>query len=485
MARVPAFLGGSNVTQSPIFNQEFTINWWPERATREGDKSPVALYPSAGFQRLATASTAPGRGSLSIIWNGVARTFMVMGAQLYEVSNTGLLTARGTPMAVDANPATLSFNGASGGQLFVTSGDNGYILDLNTNGFSQVRTGGTTMGEFIDGYFLALDSLTSTLYVSDLLDGTVWDPTQFAQNSLTQDGWISLKVNYQDIWLMGPQTSQVWQDAGTFPFPFQPRPGVVLPVGIAAPFSVKKVGDSILWVSRTLNGQGTVMQASGYTPQPVSTPAIDYAIEGFGRIGDAVGDADEVSGHVFYLVHFPRAKATLQFDVTVGPTSWVNRGTWISEQNQFESMRQMYHVFTGSKHLWADRKTGDIYQSSPAYGTDADDRLMRRLRRGPSVFREHKRIFTGAFELFLEAGLGTSTGHGSDPKVMLRKSNDGGKTWGPERHASAGKIGQYKKRCLFTRTGMGRDVVFEVSVTDPIPWRLVDAFVELGRGQAA
>ena len=43
--------------------------------------------------------------------------------------------------------------------------------------------------------------------------------------------------------------------------------------------------------------------------------------------------------------------------------------------------------------------------------------------------------------------------------------------------ASAGAIGAYTTRCVFWRLGQGRNRVFELSVSDPVPWRILDAFI--------
>ena len=68
---------------------------------------------------------------------------------------------------------------------------------------------------------------------------------------------------------------------------------------------------------------------------------------------------------------------------------------------------------------------------------------------------------------------------GDDPQVMLRLSNDGGKTWISEQWRSAGKMGEYWRRVRWNRLGAARRRVFEVSVTDPVPWRLTGAYLEM------
>jgi PKD repeat protein len=66
---------------------------------------------------------------------------------------------------------------------------------------------------------------------------------------------------------------------------------------------------------------------------------------------------------------------------------------------------------------------------------------------------------------------------GADPQVMLRLSNDGGKTWITEQWRSAGRVGEYLRRVRWNRLGSARRRVFEVSVTDPAPWKITGAFL--------
>jgi hypothetical protein len=61
---------------------------------------------------------------------------------------------------------------------------------------------------------------------------------------------------------------------------------------------------------------------------------------------------------------------------------------------------------------------------------------------------------------------------------MLRWSNNSGQTFGNEHWKSAGRVGQYKTRVKFTRLGAARDRVYEFVVSDPVPWRLIDAVFE-------
>jgi Neuraminidase (sialidase) len=82
---------------------------------------------------------------------------------------------------------------------------------------------------------------------------------------------------------------------------------------------------------------------------------------------------------------------------------------------------------------------------------------------------------TASFALDMDVGVGLESG--DDPKVSLRTSKDGGKTWSNELIRSIGKVGEYSKRVIWNRVGGGRKVVFEVTITDPVKRNIVGAYV--------
>jgi hypothetical protein len=107
---------------------------------------------------------------------------------------------------------------------------------------------------------------------------------------------------------------------------------------------------------------------------------------------------------------------------------------------------------------------------------------IRRLRRAPHISYEASGIFYHEFELDLETGVGLSIGRensqiGVDPQVMLQWSDDGGHTFGNEHWVSAGRIGQFGRRAVWHRLGRSRDRVFQVVVTDPVKWCLIEAYL--------
>jgi hypothetical protein len=118
----------------------------------------------------------------------------------------------------------------------------------------------------------------------------------------------------------------------------------------------------------------------------------------------------------------------------------------------------------------------------PVAAYHLEERPIRRLRRAPHVANENSRVFYRKFELDLERGVGLATGQGETPLVMLRCSRDGGHTWGESIEMSAGALGVYTQRVIARRLGHARDMVFEITVSDPVQWSIVQAWLDLEPG---
>jgi len=476
------FIGGCNESQAGTADGERTVNWYVEPMESQAATTQAALYPTPGVEVLSTGTSNPGRAHF--FQSG--REFAVIGTKFYEINGAGALTSRGT-VAVDSNPATICSNGDGGGELFITSGGNGYIFTLASNTLSTVAAlnGIATMGDFMEGYFLALDAATSTLYISNLFDGTTWDTgTDYAQRSVGSDPWVAMKVLGRYVWLMGSKTMEAWYNSGdTFPLSF--HPSGFAEYGCLAPFSVATGSDQALyWLGATDYGDGFVCRVRGFVPEVVSTFAVQTKINSYANPADAQGYVYSDLGHTWYVLNFVDDNATWALDTALAPhpNAWCERGTWISEENRWASWRPRWYARAFGEHRCLDAVTGAVYRISSSLTTDVDGREIRRFRRGPIIENENKRLFHSSFELDLENGLGTQTGQGSDPMVMMRFSDDGGKTWGSERQRSAGAVGKYGNRARWLRLGSARRRCYEVSVSDPIPWRLTGAYVGLTGG---
>jgi hypothetical protein len=175
---------------------------------------------------------------------------------------------------------------------------------------------------------------------------------------------------------------------------------------------------------------------------------------------------------------FPTAGATWVYDVASG--TWHERGAF--NGSTFTTLPVYGHCFAWGMHLTQDATTGTVYRMSTGIYSDGGGRVLRRVRRAPHLFNENKRIAYDKFELHVEAGLGLTTGDGSNPQISLRWSDNGGQTWSNYQTRSLGALGAYSQRAIWRRLGTARDRVFEVSCSEPIPLRIIDAYLDIRPG---
>lgn len=471
--RYKGFCGPAYQSQAITAAGERLVNWMVERIEPSGQ---LVLYPTPGFTLIH--QTVGNTGRAHEFYDG--REFVVEDSLFFELDSSGNATFLGF-VAVDSNPATISWNGPGGDEVFVTSGSNAYTMNLTTNTVTQITAlnGKATQGAMLHGYFLALDAVTGTLYSSELQDGLTWTTgTMFQQRSAQPDPWIAMLVKSDYIYLFGAETGEVWYDAGSSPFPFAKHPSGGMEYGIGAAWSARVGGTSAFWLGSSRSGRGAVYRATGFSPENIATYPVQRAISQYADVSDAYADTYVEDGHTYYILSFLKANKTWVYDVEM--QMWHERGTWDVDTSvsDFSVWRARCHAYCYGRHHWLDINGGAVYRASLSVGTDIDDLPIRRMRRAPTLVDENQRIYYSGFEVDLETGLGLTSGQGSNPQVMMRLSNDGGRTWTAERMRSAGKTGEFSKRVRWERCGMGRRRVFEISVTDPIPWRVTDAYLD-------
>lgn len=438
----------------------------------QGASSPAILYAVPGVSLMATSSGNPGRGAFA----ESDRYFAVEGTSLIEVDEAWNITVRGT-VAADSNPATIASNGDGGGQLFITSGSNGYCYDLGTNTLTQVAAlnGKATMCGFLDGYFLVLDKSTSSLYHSDLLDGLTWNPgVDFAQRTRGSDKWVAMKINGIYIGLFGERTSEYWYDAGTSSFPFAPYPSLLIPHGCAATFTAAVGEGHAFRLAQSSIGHRYVVHSTGFAEEVVSDLPRQRIFSGYGDVSDATGELLNRRGHLFYRIHFPVADATWVYDLTMN--KWFEWGTWISEESAFAMSRWRWPVVVFGEIRALDSETGDMYVLSDDVHKDVDDRELVWERQAPGLTNEGERVYYDSLELAVERGVGNSDD--PNPQVMMQRSDDGGRTWSQEFWRPMGAQGEYTTQLRWDREGSSRDRVYKVRGSAAVVTVLVDAFLE-------
>ena len=467
-------LGSAYVARSVNAADNRMINLFPE-IVPEGGKEPAFLNRAPGLAFLATIGDGPIRG-LWVLKADPTRAFVVSGNKFYEINSSYTATLRGTLVADNIGPVSMADNG---NQIFIAANPKGYIFNTSTNVFAEITDPdfpGAVTVSYLDGYFIFNPPNSQKFYLTELLDGTAVDPLDFASAEGSSDGLVALIVDHRELWLFGTDSVEVWYDAGLSDFPFVRIQGAFNELGCAAPYSVAKLDNGLFWLGSDARGKGIVYRAEGYTGKRMSTHAIEWQIQQYGDISDAIGYTYQQDGHAFYVLIFPSANATWVFDVAT--QAWHERAGFLN--GNFTRHRSNCQMAYNGKVIVGDYQNGNIY----AFDLDvyADNgqpqKWLRSWRALPTGQNNLKRTAQHAMQLDCETGVGLNLGQGDDPQAMLRWSDDGGHTYSNEHWKSLGKIGVYQKRAIWRRLGMTlklRDRVYEISMTDPVKTAIVGA----------
>lgn len=453
------------------------MNWYLERMESPYAKAQYVLNPCPGFEEFASAVESPGRGLFSA-GTLTDRVFTVIGFQLYEVLSGGTMTDRGD-VDSDDYPATFATSGTSGGQMMITSGGTLYVYDLAANTLTAIAAlSAVNLRQvvYLNNRFIALDAESSAYYWSALNNGASWSTGSKAVRSTAADPWISMSVVLGQLWLQGTRTSDVYYPTAIATEPYASIPGAYLEQGIVGSFASANLDSTLAWLGQNANGHRVVYRSNGYSPQQISTRAVEFAIQGYSTVADADAFAYQDQGHYFFVLNFPTADATWVYDTT--EQLWHERGYWNTDTSEFEVYRPNSYCQAFNKQLVGDRETGAIYEMSVTEYFDVDGENIRRVRRTPFTWDggNLNRVFYPGMQIDMQTGIGL-TDMSTPPQVMLNWSDDGGLNYPAElmTAASAGALGASQVRVQFMRLGSSRSRSWQLVCTDEVPWRIVQA----------
>lgn len=442
----------------------------------------VPMDPSGAISAVRAECELNGRG-FAIGSNGPNNYF-------YEVHADGTVTNYAVTAPTSSTPYlpgdVRPQMEASQTQILILSGGQGFVFDLRSNTLSAITAAGFPAGAvkagYLDGYFIVLEPNSQTFAISGLNNGLVWDALDFGDAEGEPGNVTTFVVDHRQIWFLSNSHGEIYYNSGDANFPLVRLEGAFMEQGCEAIDSAFKCDNTIFWLGGNRDGAGIVWRANGYTPQRVSTYAIEALIQGFGDVSDCLGYCYQESGHTFARWDFPSANnglgATLLYDV--GEQLWHERGWWDSSIGDYRADLARYHMYVFGLHLVGDYRSGNIYVQSMDLATDAGNPI-RRLRSAPDLANGGKWTFYGEFRLLTSVGLGLDGGAvpGSDPQMILQISNDGGKTWGFDRARSLGKIGDYRTLVRWTPNGRSLNRAFRVVCSEPVREVLIAADLDV------
>lgn len=465
------FASNSYVSRSLPLSSQRLVNAFVETEHPDA-KSQLPLFGAPGLTEYAVCGDGPVRGEYNL--NGVQ--YAVSGEGLYRVSS-GSATLVGTGILGTA-VVSMSDNGD---QLCIVNGNEGYIYTVSTNTLVQITDPNfypADLVTYFDTYFVFNKKGTNQFFISNPNDGLTYDGLLFASAEAQSDMCIGCVENLELLFIFGQKHIEMWYDAGTSDFPFQRYAGGVIPYGCVAPHSLTKQDGAIFF----LGSDGVFYRLQGNVVIRISTHPIENLVASLSDVTQCQGMAFTIQGHKMVGFTFPQTNHSLFWDISTN--RWHERESRDADGNSYGRWRGNCAVqMPDQKILIGDQYTGTIALMDWSTYTELGNTIKMQATSVP-FHSDKKRVFVSRLEFDMEQGVGTTSGQGANPVVMLEMSKDGGRTWvalQPQR--SLGQIGRYATRQRFLRLGQSMNgYVFRATVTDPVKRVLIQAHADITVG---
>lgn len=457
------------LSKSRPLSSERAINVYAEREPSDA-KSPITVFGVPGLTQFAECGTGPIRG-MHVMGDTL---YVVSGNLLYSVASDGTSTVLGG--SISGNGVVCMMD--NGLQVMILNGVYGYVYAEST-GFQVVTSSNfhaSSQGTFFDNYFVMAWDGTNKFFISASLDGTTYSGLDFASAQVSPDYVLAVVNQQQNLLVFGQKTIETWYDAGSVNFPFQRVDGGTVERGCAAALTPVKEDNSVFFLGDDI----VFYRLDGVFPRRVSTHAIEDAWQRYSTVSDAFTFSYTFEGHKFIVLTFPTANATWVYDISTG--LWHERDSVDEFNNSYGRWRGQCVAEIYNRILIGDAYSGKIGYLDDAVYTEFGNSIHG-VMVSPVIHNDRRRVFMSRFELDIEQGVGTTTGQGSNPQIMLSWSDDGGRVFkSPQIWHGMGKLGEYSTRVFWTRLGQSRNRMMRVEISDPVRRNIIAAHADLTVG---
>ncbi len=458
--------GPSYQDRSKPLSYQRTLDLYPEIVEQGKDQFVLKSFP--GQALISTVTAGDDRGSYQML----EIAYRVVGNTLYEVSNLGVHTNRGTI------PGTERCIFADDGiNLFIVA--NGIVTqyDSSTTTVSTVtdsNISGAQSVDYINNIFIYTKP-TLTVF-SNVGDGSAANGLNAVGSELNPDDTVRDYVFDQTIYRFGTRSCPNWWNSGIGNPPVARIEGQTINVGLAAKHSIAHNRQFIYWLGHDLQ----VYRARSGQEIPISDTAMAAQIQSYDRVDDAFGYTFTLDSKEMYLLSFPSEGKTWCLVEDLDDKGWFELSGGIKD-----SVYNAGSILNVYKRLYVGHKSNGKWLKLDFDRYDLDGQAWRRRRILGTINGETlnsrfkgKRVQMKRMEFILESGTGLVSGQGDNPRIMVEASYDGGHTWGPKSWVRIGRQGQFI-RAEWWNLQKFYNMVVRLTTSDPVALNIYSAAIDL------
>ncbi len=457
----------------------------------DADHTPVQFIPNGNNQLLIVSAGVvycdSGAGPVTISMSAASGTVNTSGFAVFWVSGDTF-----TPSMVGQNITINAVVYVVGSyftptQIFLTStaGSQSGVA------FSVTEPFGGVTGAYLGGYYLVNRNNVNVRQFnwSNLNDGNIWDPLNFAQKESNPDPLRSLLVHDSQLYLWGYETFEVWQNiVDENGQPFQRINGAGGKFGSISPWGPIAIEGRVYFMSADASGGLVAYALNGFTPNRVSTYAEEAQWDVLNLGDKCISYSYREEGHTFWVINFGSYAWAL--DLTElwehGEKRWTQLQVYNTSTGLFGPFVDSYHTFvpewgTGGTHLTGGKLSSTLYDTSVNTYTDGGF-AKKWVRDLPYDYGNGGcNIYFGRMTLEMETGTGPAS---PEDTISRQRSDDRGVTFGTAQTAGIGIAGDKSKRVYWPSGGAARDPVWRFSGVSSSKVALVNLIAELEVGSS-
>lgn len=429
------FIGEAYKMSSLPISAQRCVNWYPEKQTNEDSASLYVLQPTPGYKEIIDINDGSlPQGSFN---RGIYKTSKGIGIGSNIEINGSIITVVGdgvfwlktdinSPSGYTAQRLGSISNLMSrvsmvddGFGVIIADGRHLYRIELSTGLFTQLNFELTNPSDvaFMGGYTIAIgtqDGLPqNTFFWSGLYGNDEWDALNYASAEQSQDPLTAMIVSGTYLYLFGPNSYELWTSTGDADMPFQRSYGSSGTIGIVAPKSLTKLGNSVFLIGSNNQGSPSAYMSNGTELVKVSTLALDQEWSKF-NISDCTSWTRSSNGHDFVIFNFDAMNKTYVYDI--------NQNTWHESASRdpltdtlhrwepnfgidISSTTQVLGSSSSSVSLVGDRFSTKLFHLSDKYTTENGNNIIR-IRTTAHQHAEQKPMRIDAVRFDMESGNG-------------------------------------------------------------------------------
>lgn len=453
MTAVPIALR-SNPGRYSFLGSPRLVNAYAEQQGPD-NKQPYAVLPCPGLSQFSAVTDTPCRGMIYL--EDLDLIYTIHSSLVYKVNSSGMSTYVGILPGYDQ--VQISRNMADPVQISVHSDTGEYYIEddivTKITNYTNFDNPPTIISQDFGGGYTAYGADDGRFFISSLNEAQTLDAADYATAEQSADKLVRVKFDRGDLFLFSQKTVEPWRNTGNSSFPFEPISSATIQKGLVSPHGVVSADNTLMWPGE----DNIVYRMNGYQPLRISTHGVERMLQDDSARDAVMGMSYAFQGHSFAT--WTGSAWSRSYDAAT--QMWHDRESYGETR-----WRARSSVRAWGKEIVGDSLTGNLYYLDGDTFTEGGNPLIWGMDT-PVVHAFPNGAIVDAIHVDMATGVGTISGQGSNPILMLSWSKDGGTTWTGDRELELGIRGN-GVRITARRVGRfgPKGIIFRLRVSDPV-----------------